>query len=328
MSLMGVAIVTYNSAAEILPCLESLLASEDAHKLRVVVVDNASSDDTRAVIENWSDGRVELTVPKNRLSSPVTMIGASQNSGFASGVNIALTTLLRDPEIDRFWILNPDTIVPPHSAKELMRAPASFALMGCRIRYTTPGNPIQIDAGQIDPKTGVTRNLNIGRDAETTPPPEDSEIHFISGASMVASRSFIAEAGLMPEHYFLYYEEVDWALRRGKRPLVFCETAEVYHQAGASIGSPTLDRGASLTSLYHKHRSRILFLSRWFPRSLVYGLGYGFAKAMQLALTQGWRSGAAVLAGQFGLQNPFNGHPKPAPTDLQPTIPASSDNRF
>lgn len=306
MSLMGVVIVTYNSSDQIIPCLESLLASERAAYLRIVVVDNASPDDTVRRMETWSDGRVAFQEPAGRLSAPITLLTQTRNLGFAGGVNVALKTLLRDPEIDRFWLLNPDSKVPPKTPERLMAAPNDFALMGNRIIYADDRNRIQLDAGSINTRTGVTQNIHLGLPADQTPPPQIEKADFISGASLVASRRFVEAKGLMPEDYFLYYEEVDWALRRGDEPLRFCVGAEVYHIAGASIGSPSFDRGPSPLSLYHKHRSRMIFLRRWYPRSVATGLLFGYAKAAQLTIRHGWRAGWAVLAGQFGWRMPTN----------------------
>lgn len=318
MSLMGVVIVTYNSADQILDCLDSLLASDNAHRLRITLVDNASADETVAKILDWSDGRVTEDLPATRLSHPVTLLRQSENLGFAAGANVGLKLQLRDPEICRFWLLNPDTIVPPQTPSRLMSVQDDFAMMGNRICYADGTNRIQLDAGKIDTRSGVTRNINIGQDSRVTPAPKPSEIDFISGASLVVSRAFLKAAGPMREDYFLYYEEVDWALRRKNMPLIFCDHAEVFHVAGASIGSPSLERQASLTSLYHKHRSRMIFLWRWYPKSIPFGLLYGIAKAAQASLRQGWRAGLVVLAGIFGCRNPFA-------RSIRPAISASSD---
>jgi len=122
---------------------------------------------------------------------------------------------------------------------------------------------------------------------------------FVTGASMVASRAFYEAAGPMPENYFLYYEEVDWALRRGDLPLAYCKDAIIYHRAGTAIGSPTLGRPASPFSLYFKHRGRIRFVRRHLPRALPGALMYSLAKAAQLGLKGFGAEARAVLAGSF-----------------------------
>ena len=51
-------------------------------------------------------------------------------------------------------------------------------------------------------------------------------MEYVSGASMLASRAFLENVGLMEESYFLYFEELDWALRaRGKFDLAYARIA-------------------------------------------------------------------------------------------------------
>ena len=306
---LGVVIVTYNAAPVIRDCLESLLAS--GANLRVVVIDNASTDETLRVIEDWQSGRTPYQLRTNLpfcarcISKPVTTIrtiAATTNGGFAAGVNMGLEFLLADPELDRFWILNPDTLVPPDTPAALAAAPGGFSLMGGRILYADPPHKIQIDAGTINRLTGVTSNINLG-EAATAGPPDMRNASFISGAHMVASRAFIEAAGLMPENYFLYYEEVDWAQHRADLPLSFCPDAPVYHRAGTSIGSPTLTSIASEFSVFYKHRARVKYLRRFHPLSWPFGYAYGVIKAAQLAYLGHRPQARAVLRALHG--HPF-----------------------
>ena len=175
--------------------------------------------------------------------------------------------------------------------------------------YFDPPDMIQSDGGRIDWRTGVTNNLNLGRSLASTTPPAESTLDFIPGSSMVATRAFYAAEGPMPEDYFLYYEEVDWAMRRGTLPLLLCPDAHVYHRAGTAIGSATLARLASPFSLYFLHRSRIRFIHRYCPRALPSALVFSLGKAGQLALKGHVSGAAAVLSASFGLRAPAAARP-------------------
>lgn len=165
--------------------------------------------------------------------------------------------------------------------------------------YAAKPDVIQIDGGTLERRTGVSGNAGLGQRHATTPAVDPNGLDFITGASLVASRNFYEAAGPMPEDYFLYYEEVDWAMRRGDLPLAYAEGAIVYHRAGTSIGSPTLDRPASPFSLYFKHRGRMRFVRRYLPGSRMTATLYSLTKAAQLAL-KGYRAEArAVIAGSF-----------------------------
>jgi GT2 family glycosyltransferase len=308
---LGVVIVAYNSADVILDCLETLCAAAaaDGTALRVAVVDNASSDGSAGAVADWASGIRPWTAPADLpfaaapLPKPlapglVTVIPAGVNGGFAAGVNLGCTALFADPQIARVWVLNPDSLVPPGTPAAFAGFdPGPFALMGGRVTYADLPDRIQIDGGTLDRRTGVTGNLNLGCSFAATPAPAAAEMAFVTGASMVASRAFWDRAGPMAEDYFLYYEEVDWALRRGDLPLALCPQARVYHRAGTAIGSPRPGRPASPFSLYFKHRGRMRFVRRHLPAARATAWAYTLAKAVQYRL-KGWpEEAAALLAG-------------------------------
>ena len=339
--LLGVVLVTFNSAEIILDCLESLLASGGV-RLRIQVVDNASTDGTADLLRAWARGDSAARAPLGDLpfalepsakplplltdlgaagadGHAVALLETGENLGFAGGVNRGLAELARREGIERFWILNPDTVVPPDTARAFATHPVpegGFALMGGRVLYLDRPDMIQIDGGTINRWTGITGNLNVLHSHAVTPPPTLDRLDFITGASMVASREFYRRVGPMREDYFLYYEEVDWALRRGELPLVHCPEAVAFHRAGTAIGSPKPDRPASPFSLYFKHRARMMFLRRFRPFSLPIGWFWSLLKAAQLG-AKGFRPEAgALLAGSFGRPPPGDVRQRLSPAAL------------
>lgn len=320
---LGVVIVTFNSADVVLECLESLMACASETALDIVVVDNASTDGTGTRIADWAVGKRPFEPAKDlpfellpcpkpvMLAQPeascppcrpgalgLTFIDHGVNAGFAGGVNRGLAHLFEHSAAERYWILNPDGIAAPGTAAGFATYdPGPFALMGGRVIYTHDPDLIQIDGGTVNRRTGITGNIHLGFSHASTPPPDPSDMDFIMGASMVASRHFYEIAGPMKEDYFLYYEEVDWAERRNDLPLAYCAEGIVYHRAGTSIGSPTLDRIASPFSIYFKHRGRRRFIRRHLRGALFTAWAYTLAKAGQYLL-QGHRAQAwAMLVG-------------------------------
>jgi GT2 family glycosyltransferase len=308
---LGVVIVAYNSADVIVDCLETLCgaAAADGISLRIVVVDNASPDASVAVVEDWVAGTIayeapsdlpfpHVPVPKPVPHGQVVILRAGVNGGFAAGVNVGLAHLFADPLISRVWILNPDSVIPAGTPAAFAGYDAGpFALMGGRLLYYDRPGVVQIDGGTINARTGVTGNVNQYADAAASQVPDVDACDFITGASMVASRTFWETAGPMPEDYFLYYEEVDWALQRGDLPLAVVAQAVVYHRAGTAIGSASVDRRASPFSLYFKHRARLRFVRRHLPRSLVTAWLYTLAKMAQFALRGWWVDVDATFRG-------------------------------
>ena len=286
---LGVVIVCYNSADEVMACVDSLIAG-DAARLAITIVDNNSPDGSGIRLREWLGQR----------GLGVTLIDSGRNGGYAFGVNAGLRHLLSDRDIDAFWILNPDMTVPAHSIEALTEylatAPA-FSLLGGRVIYADGTGRIQTDGGLVNRWTGITHNINLGGTLSVQPPLATT-LQFIMGGNMVASRTFIERVGLMREDYFLYYEEVDWALRRpDDLPLAICPQLVVHHAAGTAIGSATLERGATRAAQFWKHRSRLMFLWRFNPAALPVAILWSLAKSAQLAVKRQSAGARGLLAG-------------------------------
>lgn len=311
---IGAVVVAFNASDVIIGCVESLLAQTGARP-KIVVVDNASGDDTVAVLRKWAASRPEVDFrefpsgekPGYAEAGDVSLLHSTVNLGFAGGVNLGLAFLAPMPEIGHFWVLNPDAFADPDATQAILQAAAKtpgYALMGGRVCYADPKNRIQIDGGTLNRWTGVSGNLNLGKDADKTPLPKASELDFITGANMVASRRFYEQAGPMAEDYFLYYEEADWAMQCGTMPLVVAPGFLVYHHAGTAIGSPTVDRMASPFSFWFKYRGRTMFIRRFNPVALPVTLAYATVKALQIALKGARPQAVALMRGAFCLAPP------------------------
>ena len=334
---IGVVVVAYDGSDVIAGCLESLMAAQQAWtaatggRLRVVVVDNASQDDTVAAVHGWADGTRPFVAPEGGLPFPmaprsrlpvlaeggpervpapeadVTLLQSGANRGFAGGVNVGLAYFARDPEVAWFWVLNPDSMAPAAGVAALgayLADTPQFGMAGGRVIYLDRPETVQIEGGLLNRWTGVTGNYNLSKPV-TSPAPKIEELDFITGASVVASRGFYEATGPMQDDYFLYYEEVDWAMRRGDWALAYVPGFDVYHWGGTAIGSPIVGRPASPFSLYFKHRARIRFQSRYHPWALPAAWAYSLAQAVRTAtVRKSPEGGWAILAASFGLPVP------------------------
>ena len=312
---LGVAIVAFNSSDVILGCLDSLFASQGA-ELRVAVTDNCSSDETVELVRRWACDRqardpdfsfAELPADTTEAATAqFTLLRSAFNGGYAHGVNAGLKLLLRDPALRLFWVLNPDCEVEPNVAARYLEAGAhgNFSLMCGRTVYKEAPDRIQTDGGRVHRWTGVCSPANLGLPPATTPLPAPEDLDFIPGSNAVASRRFIERAGLMTEDYFLYYEEVDWAFRRGDLPFRMVEDAIVHHFGGTAIGSGSMTRRATPFANYFNYRNRIRFLRRNRPIAVPVACAWAAAKAGQLVLKGAFAEAWAILAGAFNLAPP------------------------
>lgn len=309
---IGAVIVAFNTGDDLITCVESLRRQTGGFP-HIVVVDNHSTDDTMAKFRSWAareeaaTGRPVLSTDPGDGPDQVILVDSGFNRGFAGGVNVGLAILAANPSVRHFWVLNPDAFADEGAAQAILRAAAAnpdYGLIGGRVCYAEAPPRIQMDGGLLNRWTGVTGNAHLGLSPETVKLPEASELSFISGANLVASRRFYDQVGPMPEDYFLYYEEVNWAMRRGKLPLVVADGFLVWHHAGTAIGSPTLERLASPFSFWFKYRSRMKFMWRFNPAGVPIAVAYATAKAAQLALKGAWPQVWALLRAVYGLPAP------------------------
>jgi GT2 family glycosyltransferase len=324
---VGVVVVSFCSKDVIIECLETLLAS-DGVKLKIVVVDNASPDGTPQALKAWASGEapylqpdgspLPATVPAAKPLAlrvlaegepagslgQLTLLQSSVNRGFAGGVNAGLRAL--EGQVDWYWILNPDCAVPNYTAREFVAATADnpgFALMSSRTVYYDHPEQVQTDGGLINRHTGMCRQEGYGA-ALTTRLPDAANLDWLTGANLFVSPEFLKRAGPMIEDYFLYYEEVDWAFRRGGMPLALAPGALVYHHGGTTIGTGSIARRPSPFANYFNHRNRIRFAKRHLGGWALGAYAYGIAKAGQVLLAGAADEAYAILAGMFDLRPP------------------------
>ncbi|WP_194269353.1 glycosyltransferase [Tritonibacter litoralis] len=308
----GVVLVAFNTGPLLVDCIHSLLSSRGAD-LRILVVDNGSSEDTAAVLAagGLSDRLARYDVqPDNIDPGTVALWSLGVNHGFAGGVNHGLRSFMGMADVDYIWILNPDAVALPDTAAALetrARQLGSFGIIGGRVCYGADQNIIQSDGGRVNRWTGICSLLNNRKQADQTAFPDEGDVDFVFGAHMFVSKKFIQKVGYMPEEYFLYYEETDWCLRRGDDPelrLYLAPDAVVHHVGGASIGSKTTTQAVSPLSSYFMARSRMRFMRRYHPRALPFAFAYTAAKVVQLLVQRNPGAAMACLRGLLGLPVP------------------------
>lgn len=246
-----ICVLNYENAEYTLACLDSLLKLRDV-EFRILLIDNASSDDSMARLSAYANEHAAL----------VRLFSLKRNLGYAGGNNVGLKYALSQNDCDYAWVLNNDTLVEPGALKALvayMESNPQVGICGSKLVYAWDRSRLQGYGGFYNRWIGW--NSNCVREQEI------EKIDYVSGAAAFVRREFLERVGLMSEDYFLYFEELDWAERARGIFRIGCEPRSVvYHWEGASIGAQHGKSGEkSILSDYYSVRNRLLFTRRYHP---------------------------------------------------------------
>lgn len=200
---VGVVILNYNSPDETISCLESIRASRGGIR-KIWIVDNGSSNDSAVKIRDFLQGGEEW-------------LETGKNLGYAGGNNAAIRQAL-EWGAEYILLVNPDVRVSRDFLPPLIRAleASKSSAMACPLVLEEDGLTIQSYGGSVNLWTGsCARRLN-GRQGEGITNSHWEAVDFPHGACFLIKRSFLEEAGLLNEEYFLYYEDVELGLRAAK----------------------------------------------------------------------------------------------------------------
>ncbi|NLE43915.1 MAG: glycosyltransferase family 2 protein [Chloroflexi bacterium] len=233
---LSVVIVSWNVCELLRRCLQSVLAAPI--RLEVIVVDNASSDGTTAMVATEYP-EIQLVVNSRNVGFP-----AANNQGIAlaSGrtvlllnpdteiVGDALATLVAyadahaDVGLVGPQLLNPDGSVQPSRRRFPTLATAFFESTWLQ---------------QWAPRSVVRDYYVLDRSDDVT-----QDVDWVFGAAMLVKREVLDQVGVLDEGYFMYSEELDWCrrIRTAGWRVVYLPAARVVHHGGKSSEQVVAER--------------------------------------------------------------------------------------
>lgn len=257
---LTIIILNFNTKDLTIDCLSSIFKQKWTIDMRVVVVDNASTDGSVAEIR------------KRFLK--VSIISSNSNLGFSGGNNLGLKKYLRQSKY--FLLLNSDTIIKDSSIESLLNFSKknNYAISSCKL--------LSID-GSFQPNAGELPKIfnlfvwlsgldDILRRLVRIPSyqernkiyyKKDREVGWVSGTAMLIKSSLIEQIGYLDAKIFMYAEDVDycWRVKRAGFKVGWTNKTEIIHIGGASSnhakGSQWLGEYRGLIYLYKKYYGNI-----------------------------------------------------------------------
>jgi len=205
---VAVVVVTYNRA-ELLVNLLTGLAKLERPADAVIVVDNASTDDTASVLATWVTAGSIGQTRRQVITSPKNLGGAG---GFHAGLKAAY-----DAGFDRIWLMDDDVVPAPDCLTVLLAQDPEHSDCLMSVRENADGSLIELAATRFDlrnplaikPKTASV--VTTYRDRASMP--ERVELENVAFEGFMVHRRVVAEIGLPDPSFFIFYDDVDYALR-------------------------------------------------------------------------------------------------------------------
>jgi GT2 family glycosyltransferase len=263
-----IAVLNWNGADRTIACLESL-RTLDYSNYRVIVVDNASTDD--------SASRVQAAFPA------VEIIVSAENLGYAGGNELAARRALNvDEGGGLLWILNNDTTVQPDTLTALVDAYRRYgdALYGGIPTYTaadgrclTAAHVGPVDEGHKPSYRAFYKPFPKGREVSALPVQGVTRVVRLSGSNLLIPLAVIRRYGFLDTRLFLYSEDGDYCLRLREHGVYS------YLVTAARVSHSPEHRGERPSPLrvvvrYYQTRNRLILIRRhWGTLAFLRALG-------------------------------------------------------
>ena len=235
--------VNFNGLQDTLELCRSVKDQVKSISYDLIVVDNGSKVDEAAQIK--------------QIYPWVQVIRSEKNLGFSGGNNLGI----RQAKGDFIFLLNNDTYLPDesiHNLVDTLKSNKNLAAVSPKIKFAW--SPFAIQFAGFTPLSAITlRNKTIGfGESDNGQYNQFRQTPLLHGAAMMVKRHIIEEVGLMPELYFLYYEEIDWCTTMTEHGYIlgYEPKCTVFHKESRSTGQNSPLRSYYLT------RNRLLFAWR------------------------------------------------------------------
>ena len=232
---VSVIIVNYRSAGLVIDTVRSVKEKTSGITYEILVVDNASGDDS-------------LEVLQKELGEEITLIASDENLGFGKANNLAAKQAIGE----YLLLLNPDTLLVNNAIQVLHAYAKEHSEMGvvggnlyfpdmtpapsfCRT-FTSPADEKRQSSWKTLLKQRLCRNASSGKMQEFNFTDEPQEVAYVFGADMMMPRQVFEKVGGFDPDFFMYGEETEltWRIVQSGYTVIALPQSQIIHLEGAT----------------------------------------------------------------------------------------------
>lgn len=235
-------IVNYNGENYQNDCIKSLYAMKYT-KLKILVVDSASSDNSVEVLKS--------EYPE------VEVIACSTNVGVAKGNNIGIDYSIKN-KFDYTLLLNNDIEVDEKMLEYMIERANENTVVVPKIYYYTPHDMIWFAGGKLDWKKGSAEHFGI-QQIDKGQYDKKMYITYAPTCCMLLHNSTFKRIGMIDEEYFMYFDDTDLCARLNENRIKICyePKAIMWHKVSSSSGGEN-----SKTQVYYSYRNQLKYIKK------------------------------------------------------------------
>lgn len=238
--------VTYNAASVLLPFLECI-ANQTNSNWHLAIIDNASTDNTRAILDTVSDPRI-------------TILLNEQNIGFAAASNQGIKLAIQ-ANADYILLINNDTEFGPtlfHGLTAALAKSDSDAVSPLIPFFSEPERIWYCGGRFLDWRGGISFHDRYRESLKTLPASAFRTV-YAPGCCLAFKASVFERIGYLDEQYFVYWEDSDfcWRMREAGMTIICDPNLTLLHKVSVSTGGSESD-----FSIRYLYRNHMLFLRK------------------------------------------------------------------
>ncbi|MDF7636971.1 glycosyltransferase family 2 protein [Leuconostocaceae bacterium ESL0958] len=241
-------IVTYNRLDLLKEVIQSL-QQQIVKVNHIIVVDNASEEDTQTYLTSLGD--------------QIDYLRLEENLGGAGGFNKGIRYFMEKTDDDFVWVMDDDTVTHPDTLQNLLafaEKENNFGFLASDVRWTDGHR------AKMNQPAPMNRLKTIPEDQ--TEPVQLQNATFVS---LLMKREIVRQIGLPITDFFIWGDDIEYTERAGRvAPGYFVPAAKVTHKMGANVGSSLLNDGPNRTPRYfYSYRNKGYYIRKrdWYRKN-------------------------------------------------------------